>query len=120
MKKLLGLMAGLAVLCPTTARADGWCLPWLPPYRVDAGAYFRVVPLNQPVLAPWYTYWPGEALAQMPGPLGQYPYWPGQQYGPNGGPTMHMPTPATSGLLSPPSGYQPAGSWQGPNYWYAR
>src|SRR5438270_8268420 len=54
----LGLLVGLAALAPGPARADGFTFPWLPPYRVEAGAnaYFRVVPLNQPHLAPWYTY----------------------------------------------------------------
>jgi hypothetical protein len=119
MKKLIGLLVGLAVLAPAQARADGWFPFCLPPYRVEAGinAYFRVVPLDQPALAPWYTYWPYEAHFQTMTPPGQYPYWPGQSFVPDGGsaPTMHMPTPSPTSDLGGPTGYT-----QAPNYWYGR
>jgi hypothetical protein len=123
MKKIIGLLVGLAVLGPAQARADGWFPFCLPPYRIEAGAnaYFRIVPLEPSNLAPWYTYWPYEAHMQTLAPPGNYPYWPGQQYDPNGGPTMQMPTPSpSSGLGNPPTGYQPAGYSQAPSYWYAR
>jgi hypothetical protein len=126
MKKLIGLLVGLALLGPTQARADGWGPFCLPPYRIEAGinAYFRVVPLEPNNLAPWYTYWPYEAHLMTATPTSQYPYWPAQPYVPDGGPagpTMQMPTPSpTSGLGNPPTGYQPAGFVQAPSYWYAR
>jgi hypothetical protein len=124
MKQLFGLLAGLMVLAPAAARADGWCPPGCPPYRIDCGAnfHFRIVPLNAPQLAPWYTYWPAEAFEQGQAAAGHFPYWPAQPpYAPGGGPTMHMPTPSpTGGLDIPPSGYQPTGYTQAPSYWYPR
>ena len=32
-----------------------------------------------PPLAPWYTYWPSEAINQPIAPMA-YPYWPGANY----------------------------------------
>jgi hypothetical protein len=122
MKKLIGLLVGMAALAPTQAHADGWFPFCFPPYRIEAGvnAYFRVVPLDPPNLAPWYTYWPYEAHFQTPTPPGPFPYWPGPQYAPSG-PSMPMPTPsATSGMVSPPMGFQAAGYSQAPRYWYTR
>jgi hypothetical protein len=123
MKRIFGLLVGLAVLGPAQARADGWC-PFfcIPPYRVECGlnAYFRVVPIEQGNLAPWYTYWPYEAQMMSAGPFGHYPFWNGQQGAP-AVPTMPMPRPSQpNGMANPPSGYQPAGYTQAPNYWYTR
>jgi hypothetical protein len=32
-----------------------------------------------PPLAPWYTYWPAEAMNQPIAPM-SFPFWPGQNY----------------------------------------